>query len=1042
MSRMKLNIACAVVFFLGVFSAVLAQSPAQISESVEVFTTYPFSDPDPVPKFSEYYPYYRIDGYATESEEREWKMITLKNDYITVKVLPEIGGKVWTAVENATGRPFLYQNSVIKFRDIAVRGPWTSGGIESNFGLFGHTPNCSTPVNYTMIERPDGSVSCVVGVLDLITRSNWSIDINLPKDKAYFTMSAFYQNGSDIQQPYYTWLNAAIKSEGDLEFVYPGTNHISHGGEAFEWPINPDNGKDISFFEENNFGPAKSYHIVGAATDFFGGYYHDDEFGVGRYSQSADKMGKKIFLWSHSEQGDMWEKLLTDSDGQYVEIQSGRLFNQSTAHSSYTPYKHIDFVPGTTDQWKEYWFPILETHGMVKANQYGALNLKNENGWLKVYFSSAQNIEDSLIVKNGDEIIYSALLNLEPLETFSDSINLSDGTDALTAKLGKAKLIYEGKKDLARPLTSPEDFDWESLYGLYLQGKEALRQQEFLKAEGFLQKVLNKDPYYVPALADMALVLFQRMDYEEALTVAKKAMSIDTYHPQTNYYYALINNKLGHIADAMDGLNIASLSTDYRSVAFVELAKAYANKQDWTMMLSNAQKAMESNLYNVDALQLQAIAYRKMNNGLMGSVILDSIEAITPLNEFIIFERAQWDDENDLKEQLSSLITSELPHESYLEQAIWYHSLGMNDEAIQWLSVSPVTLKTSYWKSYLDGTPMQASLKLDINFPFRPETAEVLKDLITTSNHWIYKYHLALIEWAKGDIEAAQSLYEEVGDEPNDAIFYASRAKFYQFLQEQGESVDGSKLMADLQQAQSLDKKAWRYGRDLATHYYQLGNYNKASQVISKYFNKAKDNYYLGLLYAKSLIGAGEPVKALEVLSEVNVLPNEWAQEGRNLYRHANLLLAIQQMDKQNWDAAMKYVKQSKKWPENLGVGKPFDDAMDERMEDYVLYLVLKQTDKKKAKELLTKLADRTSFDAVGRKMYSYFNDFITVKALEEVYGSEKAQTYLDMKMKSNPEVEALDWVYHAWKENEVQSVAVKDLNHDILSILLKKGEI
>lgn len=36
----------------------------------------------------------------------------------------------------------------MKFRDIAMRGPWTSGGIEFNFGIIGHAPTTSTPVDY------------------------------------------------------------------------------------------------------------------------------------------------------------------------------------------------------------------------------------------------------------------------------------------------------------------------------------------------------------------------------------------------------------------------------------------------------------------------------------------------------------------------------------------------------------------------------------------------------------------------------------------------------------------------------------------------------------------------------------------------------------------------------------------------------------------------------------------------------------------------------------------------------------------------------
>lgn len=46
-------------------------------------------------------------------------------------ILPGIGGKIWSAIEKSTGKPFIYDNHVIKFRDVAMRGPWTSGGLEA-----------------------------------------------------------------------------------------------------------------------------------------------------------------------------------------------------------------------------------------------------------------------------------------------------------------------------------------------------------------------------------------------------------------------------------------------------------------------------------------------------------------------------------------------------------------------------------------------------------------------------------------------------------------------------------------------------------------------------------------------------------------------------------------------------------------------------------------------------------------------------------------------------------------------------------------------
>ena len=81
-------------------------------------------------------------------------------------ILPEVGGKVWAAIDKTTGKPFIYFNHVVKFRDVSMRGPWTSGGIEANYGIIGHTPNCATPVDYVTRQDPDGSASVTIGVLD------------------------------------------------------------------------------------------------------------------------------------------------------------------------------------------------------------------------------------------------------------------------------------------------------------------------------------------------------------------------------------------------------------------------------------------------------------------------------------------------------------------------------------------------------------------------------------------------------------------------------------------------------------------------------------------------------------------------------------------------------------------------------------------------------------------------------------------------------------------------------------------------------------
>ena len=130
----------------------------EISQSIK---TYPFGDPNPIAEPSRsIYPYFRFDGFSAKGVDQEWKVVELENPFIKVTLLPQVGGKIWGAIDKTTNREFVYQNSVMKFRDIAMRGPWTSGGIEFNFGIIGHVPTTSTPVDYLTRQKDDGSVSC------------------------------------------------------------------------------------------------------------------------------------------------------------------------------------------------------------------------------------------------------------------------------------------------------------------------------------------------------------------------------------------------------------------------------------------------------------------------------------------------------------------------------------------------------------------------------------------------------------------------------------------------------------------------------------------------------------------------------------------------------------------------------------------------------------------------------------------------------------------------------------------------------------------
>ena len=279
----KRNLLLAFLFL----SQVLPGQKASITMETRDILTYPFSDPNPVPilveRRDEIFPYFSFNGYSLKGQMQKWNVVKMENDFIEVWVMPTDGGKVWGAIEKSTGKEFVYRNEVMKYRNISMRGPWTSGGIELNFGYIGHNPSTCVPVDFKTVENPDGSVSCFVGNIDLPSRTKWGVEVRVPKDKAYFETRTFWNNPTPLPQSYYNWMTGAAVVTDDLEFFYPGNQEIGHGGEHGLWPVNKD-GRNVALYRNNNFESSKSYHVVGEFNDFMGGYYHNSGFGFGHWA--------------------------------------------------------------------------------------------------------------------------------------------------------------------------------------------------------------------------------------------------------------------------------------------------------------------------------------------------------------------------------------------------------------------------------------------------------------------------------------------------------------------------------------------------------------------------------------------------------------------------------------------------------------------------------------------------------------------------------------------------------------------------------------
>ena len=1002
-----------------IFIAWVAPLPAQeaiVVEEKESFRTYPFGDPSPVPRMDKIYPYFRFDGYSADSRDQEWKIVRMENPYITVFITPEIGGKIWGAVEKSTGKPFIYFNKVVKFRDIAMRGPWTSGGIEINFGAIGHAPTTSSPVDYLYRENNDGSASCFVGALDLASRTEWRVEIRLPKDRAYFETRAFWFNPTELNTSLYHWMNSSADAADDLRYYFPGNRYIDHGGKAYPWPIH-ENGRDVSLYGNNNFGSYKSYHVLGRYTDFFGGIFEKDRLGFGHWSAFGDKPGKKIWIWGLARQGMIWEDLLTDTDlgnRQYTEIQTGLLFNQAGANSTLTPFKHLFFVPNGVERFREVWFPVKDVGGMTDANEYGILNVEINGQTLYFEICPLQSLEEDVMIEIDGMEVYRKSVRLSPMKVFRDSIP-ADAEKEIEIILGNGLLSYSSgddeKKNLARPMKMSDAFDWESVYGLYVQGAERAKQRDYRGALDIYLACLKKDSLYSPALVGLSELYYRRMEYDKALVYAKRALSNDAYDADANYIYGVINRKLGRMYDAKDGFGIAARSMKVRSAAYTQLAEIAIMERDYMTAEMYADRALDFNRYNLNARKASALCARKRDRKQEAREALDTILEIDPLNHFARFEQYFSEPKPERLDAFTTMIRNEFPHETYLELAAGYFNLGLLEETVAVLEQAPSHPIVEYWLAFLydrQGNISKSQRYLakalvaspSLVYPFRWETANVLEWAAKKKPHWKTWYYLALVYWSKDRDERAKQYFLECGDAPDYAPFYITRGKFLN-------PENPASALKDYKKALDSDPGAWRSYYVLVKDYMESSEYKKCLDIARQGAKKFPGNYMLRFEYARALLYNEYYEDCLAILKEMTILPHEGARYGHDVYRQACLLYGMEHMKKKDYDAAVEWIGKARLWPENLGVGRPYD--VDNRIEDFlegVCYSRMGNEDEA-----------RSSYDKIVKYTEEHpnllnSNLYITALALKNLNKQEEAEKLLVKWKSTDPQSIAANWAH------------------------------
>ncbi len=917
-------------------AAPLAGHWAHIREEMQVIKTYPFSGPDPVAvrahrrDLRKNYPYFTFDDLAPEGMDQTWNVIHLDNPYIEAFVLPGAGGKLVGAVEKSTQKDFIYYNQVLKFRRLAMRGPWASGGIQPNFGIRGLAPWAATPVDYLVRKNADGSVSCIVGTMDLPSRTEWRVEYTIPPDRAYVEVQSLWYNPQPLNQSYYFWMNAAQKLRDDIEFVLPGASWIArdYSVPSESWPLTKD-GRNLGFYGDHNENDGHSYFVHGAVQDFTGGYWHDSQFGYGHWALHEEVPGQKLWLWPKSRDGAMWHDLLTDSDGPYCEPQTGRLLDQND---------HEFLAPDSADHWRQLYFPYKKIGPMAKASPYGVLNVSKNGGDLVVSFCALQNLAEDLTVSAEGKQVASDRIVLKTMEVYQKAFPVSIKEGQLRVDVGD-KLSYTDDPNtglLKRPFHF-HNIDESSVEGLYQSAERGEKSRSYDAALRKYESVVQREPLHVRGLTRLAELHCRRAEYEKALQYARQALDIAMYDADANYVYGIIARRLDDLMDAKETMGWAARSMKYRSAAYGELGGIYLTERNFDLAQEYLTRSLTYDAYNIRSYQFVATASRLQNHPVKAREVLNKILDLDPLSHFARFEQYLLDPCPSSLNNFQSMIRNEFPHEAYLEIAAYYVNLRLDDDALRVLEVAPDQATVRYWQAYLSRkkSPERsrkvlehaAALSPYLVFPFREESIPVFQWAATVQpEDWKPKYYLSLIYWGMQRNQDALQMLSECGDQPDYAPAYICRA----FLER---GANSQKARVDYERAYCIDKKDWRTANHLANYYLETGMNDEALDVALDAFEQFPKEEAVRTLLARTYLINGKFQDCYAVLAETSILPYEFQRDVHQMWVQNLVAQALADMRKGQYQEAIERLEASREYPERLGTGKPADP--DYRIQDY-----------------------------------------------------------------------------------------------------------
>jgi tetratricopeptide (TPR) repeat protein len=1032
-----------VLVFVGFTTAgVSKESSVRIWEEPRVIPTYLIGAPDINPRFytgrtyqgaqGRVYPYPMLDVLTDNRRDKTYNAVYLENEYLKISVLPEIGGRLFSALDKTNNYDFIYHQHVVKPALIGMLGAWISGGIEWNFPHH-HRPSVFMPIDYVMEEHPDGSSTIWVGEIEIRHRMKWIVGLTLHPSKSYIEATIRPFNRTPFVNTFLCFANVGIHANEDYQVIFPPSTQFAtyHTKNQFaRWPVSHEvfnridytSGVDVSWWK--NHPEWTSMFAWNYEDDFFGGYDHGKRAGTVSFANHHVVPGRKFWEWSNGPRGWMWDKILTEEDGPELELMTGAYSDNQPDYSWLRPYE--------TKIIKMYWYPIRELGGIKNANLEAAVNLDvTKKNTARIAFNTTSKYENAnALLRAGEEIIFEKRIDISPDKPFTQDIPLPDGVKehglrvSLHSADGEELIAYSPIKTEKAPMPEtvkapPEPKDFKTVEELYLTG---LRLEQFhnpaLQPYPFYEEALRRDPNNYRVNVALGILYFKRGMFEDAEKCFQRAIDRATYNytsprdGEAFYYHGLVQKFLGKYDAAYDDLYKATWSYGSHTAAYYHLAEIACIRGEFDTALGHIDRALATNAWNTKAMDLKAAVLRHLGRFEEAAQIASEVLKVDLLDYWALNElylakfamKAKVEADKQLKALTKGMRND---YQSYLELAVDYGNAGLYDEAIKVLKRLPVSASAGlgsdpmlyyYLAFYFDKKgqtdvaektyKVTSMMPTNYCFPFRLESIDVLRAAFTTNpadarahyylGNLLYDHQPenAIKEWEK-----SVAIDEKFATAHRNLGFAYAR-----------DLDDVPKAIASYEKAIACNKEDPRPYYELDLLYERDGRLSPQERLAllesnEKTIVKRDDAFSRKVILSVQL---GDYDKALDLMMNRHFHTWEGGATVRGAFVDSHLLRGTNHFKAGRYREALKDYQTALEYPENFEMTTPYRGGRDCQVYYYIATAYEALGDSKKAKESYEK-----SVAAKQRRAWSYLR-YYQALSYRKLGREDKAVEILD----------------------------------------------